>query len=215
MTDVTDAIGQAFADLLGHPAVGIAIRFVALYVLILWLASAWWVWRDARARTNDALAPYLAAGAVLLVTPVLFPLAVAVYRLVRPPLTVAAVNSAELQLAMLEEEAAQSVCASCGAPVDEEWVACPACGSPLAVRCDSCGRGLELDWAICAWCAAEVPWAEHGPADAGAISDVAVAIPIRPGGRPLLPVMAIPERGGLAEGPHPARRRAVNRRSGS
>jgi hypothetical protein len=215
VTDVTDAVGEAFAQLLGHPAVGLAIRFLALYVLILWLASAWWVWRDARARTTDVIVPYLAAGAVLLVTPVLFPLAVAVYRLVRPPLTVAAATSAELQLAMLEEEAAQSVCARCGASVDEEWVACPACGSPLAVRCDSCGRALELDWTICAWCAAEVPWAEQGPAEPRGIPEDAIAIPIRPGGRPLLPVMAIPEQRAGAAGPPAARRRAGRRRSGA
>jgi predicted RNA-binding Zn-ribbon protein involved in translation (DUF1610 family) len=212
MTDVTDAVGQAFAELLGHPAVGLAIRFIALYLVILWLASAWWVWRDARARTTDAIAPYLAAGAVLLVTPVLFPLAVAVYRLVRPPLTVAAATSAELQLAMLEEEAAQSVCAACGLSVEDEWVACPACGSPLAVRCDACGRPLELDWAICAWCAAEVPWVDHGPTEPREVPEDAVAIPIRPGGRPLLPVMAIPDDRAIAAAPPPARRRAASRR---
>ena len=88
MSDVADAIGQAFGELIGHPAVGLALRFVLLYVVIVWLASAWWVWRDARARTTDTLVPYLAAGAVLLVTPILFPLAVIGDSLVRPPLTV-------------------------------------------------------------------------------------------------------------------------------
>lgn len=214
MNDVMDAIGQAFAELLGHPAVGLAIRFVALYVVIVWLASAWWVWRDARARSTDPLVPYLAAGGVLIVTPILFPLAVAVYRLVRPPLTVSAATSAELQLTMLEEEASQSVCATCGEAVREEWLACPACGSELAVRCDACGRPLELDWAICAWCAAEVPWTEHGPADAWPPAREATAIPIRPGGRPLLPVMAVPDAPAVSSAPAPTRRRSKSRRPG-
>ena len=215
MNDVMDAIGQAFGELLGHPAVGLGLRFLGLYLVVLWVASAWWVWRDARARSTDALVPYAAAGAVLLVTPILFPLAVVVYRLVRPPLTVSAATSAELQLTMLEEEAAQSVCATCGAPVDEEWVACPACGSALAVRCEACGRPLELDWAICAWCAAEVPWADRPPAERPSIPDEAVAIPIRPGGRPLLPVMAVLEDPAPPARPRPTRRRSSGRRAGS
>jgi predicted RNA-binding Zn-ribbon protein involved in translation (DUF1610 family) len=216
MSGVIEAIGQAFGELLGHPAVGIATRFLALYVVIVWIASAWWVWRDARARSSDVLLPYLAAGGVLLVTPLMFPLAVVVYRLLRPPLTLSAATAVELQLAMLEEEATRSECGSCGAPVEDEWVACPACGAELATRCVSCGRPLELDWTICAWCAAAVPWAVETPSsDPRPARREPVAIPIRPGGRPLLPVMAAPD-----ERPEPlavprARRRGTSRRSGS
>jgi DNA-directed RNA polymerase subunit RPC12/RpoP len=212
-----DAVAQTFGELLGHPAVGIAIRFIALYLVIVWIASAWWVWRDARTRSTDAFVPYLAAGAVILVTPLLFPLAVLSYRMVRPPLTVSAATSAELQMAMLEEEATHSECAMCGALVDDEWVACPACGSELAVRCVSCGRPLELDWRICAWCAAEVPWDGDGRPTGPALPREAVAIAIRPGGRPLLPVMAAPEAGDEPEvaGSAAARRRRTSRRSAS
>ena len=193
MNGIMDAVGQTFGELLGHPAVGVAIRFMALYVVIVWIASAWWVWRDARTRSTDVLLPYVAAGCVILVTPLLFPLAVVVYRLMRPPLSVSAATSVELQLTMLEEEARHSECSTCGAMVDDEWVACPSCGAELAVRCVSCGRPLELDWRICAWCAAEVPWDREGQSIGPPMLREAVAIPIRPGGRPLLPVMAAPE----------------------
>ena len=210
MNGVTDAVGDAFGELLRHPAIGIGLRFLVLYVVIVWIASAWWVWRDARARTTDVFVPYLAAAAVILVTPLLFPLAVVVYRLLRPPLTVSAATAAELQLAMLEEEATRSECGTCGATVDDEWVACPACGAELATRCAACGRPLELDWTICAWCAAEVPWADDpSPVQARA----AVAIPIRPGGRPLLPVMAVPDDHHDRPTAPRARRRASTRRS--
>jgi len=210
-----DAVAQTFGELLGHPAVGIAIRFLALYVVIVWIASAWWVWRDARIRSTDAFVPYLAAGVVILVTPLLFPLAVLIYRMVRPPLTVSAATSAELQMAMLEEEAAHSECATCGAMVDDEWVACPSCGTELAIRCVSCGRPLELDWRICAWCAAEVPWDGEGRPISPAPHREAVAIAIRPGGRPLLPVMAAPDDEDEAVGSPAARRRTTSRRSSS
>ena len=215
MNGVMDAVGHTFGELLGHPAVGIAIRFIALYLVIVWIASAWWVWRDARIRSTDPFVPYLAAGVVILVTPVLFPLAVLIYRMVRPPLTVSAATSAELQMAMLEEEAAHSECATCGAMVDDDWVACPSCGTELAVRCVSCGRPLELDWRICAWCAAEVPWDGEGRPIRPAVPREAVAIAIRPGGRPLLPVMAVPEDEDEAVGPPAARRRTTSRRSSS
>jgi len=193
MSDVMDAVGETLAQLLGHPAVGVAIRLTALYVVVVWLASAWWVWRDARTRSTDVLVPYLAAGAVLLVTPLLFPLAVVIYRMVRPSLTVSAATSVELQMAMLEEEATHAECAACGALVDDEWVACPACGAELAVRCASCDRPLELDWRICAWCAAEVPWEATARSPESPPAATPVAIPIRPGGRPLVPVLAAPD----------------------
>jgi predicted RNA-binding Zn-ribbon protein involved in translation (DUF1610 family) len=212
MSDVMDAVAQTFAQFLGHPAVGVAIRLIALYVVVVWIASAWWVWRDARTRSTDVLVPYLAAGAVLLVTPLLFPLAVVIYRMVRPPLTVSAATSVELQMAMLEEEATHSECAACGAIVDDDWVACPTCGAELSVRCTSCGRPLELDWQICAWCAAEVPWDGAGRPVGPTAPRQAVAIPLRPGGRPLVPVMAAPDEEPVAPRSPPARRRTTSRR---
>jgi predicted RNA-binding Zn-ribbon protein involved in translation (DUF1610 family) len=214
MNGVMDAVAQTFGELLGHPAVGIAIRLIALYLVIVWIASAWWVWRDARTRSTDVLVPYLAAGAVILVTPLLFPLAVVIYRMVRPPLTVSAATSVELQMAVLEEEAARSECATCGSIVDDEWVACPSCGAELAVRCTACGRALELDWRICAWCAAEVPWDLEGRPIRPTLPRRAVAIPIRPGGRPMLPVMAAPDEPEAPASPA-ARRRTTTRRPGA
>ena len=118
--------------------------------------------RRPRSAPTTPLVPYLAAGGGHPRHAAPVPARARVYRLVRPPLTVSAATSAALQMAMLEEEATHSECAACGAIVDDEWVACPSCGTELAVRCASCGRPLELDWRICAWCAAEVPWDGEG-----------------------------------------------------
>jgi len=213
MSGLTDAIGQAFAELLGNPLVGLAARLLAMYLIVLWVASAWWVWRDARARTRDPIVPYLAAAGVVLVTPLLFPRAVVVYRVIRPPLTVAAAEAADLQLAVLEEEATRPTCRRCGSIVDEEWVACPICGSELAIRCAECGRPLELDWTICAWCAADVPWST--PPAAADPTPEPVAIPIRPGGRPLVPVMVLPEDQVPSGAPASPGRRRTRKRSTS
>jgi predicted RNA-binding Zn-ribbon protein involved in translation (DUF1610 family) len=219
VSGLVDAIGQAFGDILGQPIVGFALRFAALYLVILWLASAWWVWRDARSRWRDPIVPYVAAAGILLVTPLLFPLAAVVYRVLRPSLTTAAAEASELQLAMLEEEAERPACARCGNVVDEEWVSCPHCGSDLAVRCGTCGRPLELDWSICAWCAADVPWAaadaEASRAAVPVVPREPVAIPILPGGRPLVPAMALPEEEEpVPAGPPAKRRRRPKRQEG-
>jgi RNA polymerase subunit RPABC4/transcription elongation factor Spt4 len=215
VTELLDLLGETFGSVLGHPAVTTAARLAAVYLVVLWLASAWWVWRDARARYRDAIAPYVAAAAIVLVTPLLFPLAAVVYRVLRPSRTVAAADAGEIQLTMLEEEAARPACGRCGIVVDEEWVACPACGATLAVRCRSCGRSLELDWTICAWCAADVPWALPGEgADGSTVPALPepVAIPIRPGGRPLVPVMAAPDELDEPVPAEPAGRRLPARR---
>ena len=61
----------------------------------------------------------------------------------------------------------------------------------LGPECPSCGEPVGLDWQVCAWCAAELrPWS---PEDAAPAGPAAVAIPIVPGGRPLVPVMALPD----------------------
>lgn len=210
MSGLLEIAGEAFGAVLGHPLVGLVARFVAVYLVIVWFASAWWTWRDARARTRDELVPYLAAAGVILASPLFFPLAVVAYRVLRPPLTVAEEAAVQLQLAMLEEEAARSSCGRCGGVVEEDWIACPSCGNALAVRCTDCGRPLELDWQICAWCAAEVPWAEEAEPSPEPAPPATrpVAIPIVPGGRALVPVMAAPEelRGGAGPAARARRR---------
>ncbi|HEX5828980.1 MAG TPA: zinc ribbon domain-containing protein [Candidatus Limnocylindrales bacterium] len=215
MTELFDLLGETFGSVLAHPAVTTAARLAVVYLVVLWLASAWWVWRDARARYRDAIAPYVAAAAIVLVTPLLFPLAAVVYRVLRPSRTVAAADAEEIQLTMLEEEASRPACGRCGSLVEEDWVACPACGGTLAVRCETCGRPLELDWTICAWCAADVPWALPGDGPPGSTLPTLpepVAIPIRPGGRPLVPVMAVPDEADEPASTGPARRRLQSRR---
>lgn len=211
MNEILDLMAQALGEVLANPVVGLVLRLVALGSLVLWVAAAWWVWRDARARTRDPIVPYLAAGAVIVATPFLFLPAAVVYRVVRPTSTVAAAESSALQVAMLEEASGRRACARCDEPVDDEWRVCPTCGATLSARCDACGRPLELDWRICAWCAADVPWEDVGSREsAGARPREPIAIPIRPGGRPLVPVMALPDDDGTADEQRalPARRPA-------
>lgn len=157
MTELAGIVGEALAGILSHPLIGIVLRGLVIAAVVIWLASAWWVWRDLGQRTHDSLAPYLGATGVLLATPVFFPLALVVYRLVRPQDPVALEDELALRTAAIEGPEPESTCPGCGRITDGEWRRCPDCGAELTVPCAACGRPVGAGWAICAWCAAELP----------------------------------------------------------
>ena len=49
------------------------------------------------------------------------------------------------------------VCAHCGAPVSEDFIACPQCASALKYHCDACGKAVDAEWRVCAYCGAPLP----------------------------------------------------------
>ena len=193
MTDLVDAIAGTIAGFLGLPAVGAAGRLVLVAMGALWLAATWWTWRDAGSRSDDQLLRLVATAGVFLATPLLFPLAIVVYLLVRPRTRPSGDRELELDLLASGREPLPDRCPSCATALASGWRRCPACGTRLSAPCPACARPVRMDWAICAWCAAELPWAADLPAAGGDPSTAPVAIPVVPGGRPWLPVMAVPE----------------------
>ena len=192
MSEIADAIGQTVRDLLGLPAVGLAGRLLLVAMTVLWLATAWWAWRDMEARTGDPLLRGVATAGIVLATPALFPLALIVYLVLRPPRPEEPTRALELRLSELAVGSGTDPdrCPGCHARVAQGWQRCPACGRVLSRACPSCGEPVGLDWRLCAWCASELPWTPR--ADDARPATPAVAIPIVPGGRPLVPVMAVP-----------------------
>ena len=77
---VTDFIGGVWDS----PAVQFGLRAIAIYIVILWLASAYWAFRDMQLRTANPILPYFAASLIIIFTPVFFIFAVVAYRIVRP-----------------------------------------------------------------------------------------------------------------------------------
>jgi double zinc ribbon protein len=154
---VTDQIGQAVAGFGQLPAVRLALEAAGLYCILVWLACAFWVFQDARRRSSHLVTPYLAAAAMVLASPALFPLGLFVYRIVRPGQTLSEARQQQLEdrLADLDLQALAG-CPECGAAVEDDWLVCPSCRARLAHRCVECGRSMRLDWSICAWCAWEV-----------------------------------------------------------
>ncbi len=48
-------------------------------------------------------------------------------------------------------------CPRCDAPVTEQFVVCPKCGTKLQPSCPNCSAPIELDWKICPKCAQSLP----------------------------------------------------------
>jgi RNA polymerase subunit RPABC4/transcription elongation factor Spt4 len=146
---VTDAIGSVFSS----PVVQVGIRAVALYVVLVWLACAYWAFRDLQSRTDNAIAPYLAAALIILFTPFLFLFGVVLYRIIRPQERIGETYERNLaEEALLSEVEAIGHCPTCARRVKDDWILCPTCRTRLQRVCPNCSHLVGLDWSICAWC---------------------------------------------------------------
>ena len=84
MDQIFTAIGDAIGSIFDNPVIRLGIQLAVIYWVILWIAASYWAFRDMQSRTDNPLAPYLAAAFVIIFTPLLFPLAVFTYRIIRP-----------------------------------------------------------------------------------------------------------------------------------
>jgi hypothetical protein len=144
------------ADTFFHSQTWALARNLTLFIVIVfWLASAFWVYKDARRRTDDT---WLVGMATLLglVPPFLGPL---VYLFLRPPLTLEERRDRELENRALEERLAERDlrCPVCRGQVESTFLVCPVCTTRLKQSCSSCGSPLEPIWQACPYCAAPVP----------------------------------------------------------
>ncbi len=156
MGTLMDQSGEAIAAFTQQPVVQAVVAGAAFYLVLLWLAGAFWAFQDLRRRHRYPALPYVAAAGIILVSPILFPLAIIVYRTVRPGETLAESRERDLNDRLVELDRTESLhCPGCGDAVEEQWLACPACRARLAHRCLSCHRSMGLDWTVCAWCATE------------------------------------------------------------
>jgi RNA polymerase subunit RPABC4/transcription elongation factor Spt4 len=146
---VTDFIGGVWDS----PAVQFGLRAIAIYVVILWLASAYWAFRDMQLRTANPILPYFAASLIIIFTPVFFIFAVVAYRIVRPHEKIGEVYERTLaEEALLAEVESVKSCPTCARRVNDEWIICPTCRTRLNRVCPNCSRLVGLDWSLCAWC---------------------------------------------------------------
>ena len=83
-TDLSGQLGSAVDSFLSSAVVQLVLYSVVLYLFIVWLAAAFWAFRDMHDRTENPVMPYVAAALILLPTPFFFVLGVIVYRVIRP-----------------------------------------------------------------------------------------------------------------------------------
>lgn len=192
MGEIISAIEGAVSGFLSNPIVQLTGRAIVIYLVLLWLASAYWAYRDLQSRTANPIAPYLAAVFIILFTPFLFVFGVLLYRLIRPQDTVEEANERALaQEAMLREMQTQH-CQTCGRRVEPDWLICPYCRGRLRTLCPACDRVYELDWAVCAWCGID-PRALGRPAVVGPAAQPAIGPMARPALQPMAQPAALAE----------------------
>ena len=84
MDQILATIGDTIGDFFANPVVQLGIQLLFAYLVVVWLATSYWAFRDMQQRTANPVAPYLAAAGIILFTPFFFFFAVWVYKIIRP-----------------------------------------------------------------------------------------------------------------------------------
>jgi RNA polymerase subunit RPABC4/transcription elongation factor Spt4 len=151
-----------------HSSTWYVIRnLLVFFVVVFWIATIYWVYKDARRRISDPL--IVALSVVVAVVPFVGPL---VYMLFRPPEYIEDVRERELEIRAIERRLGgrDLRCPVCRADIEDDFLVCPVCTTQLRQACTGCERPLEGSWQICPYCKTPVP--------AGAVSITAAKRPM-------------------------------------
>jgi RNA polymerase subunit RPABC4/transcription elongation factor Spt4 len=115
----------------------------------IWLATVYWVFKDARRRIDDKIIITVAVLAALI-----FPFAgMIIYVIVRPPEYLDDVQERDLEMRMIEARLGdEQRCGFCKTPVRDDFLVCPNCQRRLRTMCPTCRRPLEPEWKVCPYC---------------------------------------------------------------
>jgi hypothetical protein len=156
MDAILEPIGEFWNGFLSNPIVQLASQLIVFYVVLLWLGTAYWAFRDMQARTENPILPYFAAALIIFFTPLLFVFAVVLYLIIRPRETLAEVYERSLaEESLLAEVEKNELCPVCRDRVDADWLVCPNCRTRLHRVCPSCNRLADPNWPLCAYCGRE------------------------------------------------------------
>ena len=128
-------------------------------VIVLWLACAYWIYKDARRRIDDTVIIVVAVLTGL----VFGPFGVLIYAILRPPEYLDDVREREMEMRMLEQRLADETrCPHCKARVREDFLICPNCMRRLRGVCPNCRRPAEPTWKVCPYCEEQLMAAPAG-----------------------------------------------------
>jgi hypothetical protein len=131
------------------PQMQAAFTVVLILIVILYVLSIVWVVRDAYLRGTTWY-----VWAIVALVPIV---GIIAYCLLRPPMLAIDKNEQELEVALKQRQLMKyGECATCGYPVESEFVLCPNCHTQLKNLCKCCGHALEPAWSICPYCATPV-----------------------------------------------------------
>ena len=141
-------MSELFAQL-WSPQMQAAFTIVVVLLVVLYVLSIVWVLRDAYMRG----ATWYIWGIVALVPIV----GIIAYCLMRPPMLQIDKDEQELEVALKQRQLQKyGECATCGYPVEAEYVICPNCHTQLKNLCTHCNHALDPAWTICPYCATPV-----------------------------------------------------------
>ena len=148
--------GKIWNDFITNPLVQTAGTLIVIYVVLLWLGTAYWAFRDMQARSENPILPYFASALIIFFTPLLFLFAVVLYLIVRPRESLAEIYERSLaEESLLAEVEKNELCPVCRDRVDADWLVCPNCRTRLHRVCPSCSRLADPEWSLCAYCGHE------------------------------------------------------------
>lgn len=131
------------------PQMQMAFVVVVGLLVILYVLSIVWVIRDAYRRGTVWF-----IWAIIALVPIV---GVIAYLMMRPPLLQIDKDEQELEVALKQRELMKyGECATCGYPVESDYVLCPNCHQRLKNLCSTCGHALDPSWSVCPYCATPV-----------------------------------------------------------
>ena len=124
------------------------------FFVVFWVATVYWVYKDARRRIED---PWMVGMATVLgaIPPFIGPI---IYMFFRPPEYLEDVRERELEIRAMEERLNRRdhQCPVCRAEIEDSFLVCPVCTTKLRQACATCKAPLETLWQICPYCATPV-----------------------------------------------------------
>lgn len=121
-------------------------KFALFYLALIWLALAFWTFRDIRRRSNVAVVQTAAVALTLF----FFVPGYWLYLILRPAMTLGEVAEERFRDRVLAGYA--STCPACRESVMDDFIVCPSCRYSLREACSACSHALQPQWKSCPYC---------------------------------------------------------------